>query len=155
MITCTRRLTFCAGHRVMGHENKCANLHGHNYVVEVTAGTHHPGTALAKETTLDSIGRIIDFSVLKEKIGGWLEQHWDHAFIYSEKDVSVFEALRVFQDEDAARRKDWRSPFNPTAENMADYLLRIVCRHVLQGTGVVVTRIRIYETENCWADASL
>lgn len=36
-ISCTRRLTFAAGHRVWKHEGKCAHPHGHNYVVEVTA----------------------------------------------------------------------------------------------------------------------
>ena len=54
MITCTRRIQFCAGHRVMGHEGKCRNLHGHNYVVFVTA----------QADELDSVGRVIDFSVL-------------------------------------------------------------------------------------------
>ena len=32
-LTCTRRLQFCAGHRVYGHESKCANVHGHNLAV--------------------------------------------------------------------------------------------------------------------------
>ena len=49
MITCTRRLTFCAGHRVLGHESKCAHPHGHNYVVYVTAEAEQ----------LDDVGRVM------------------------------------------------------------------------------------------------
>ncbi len=37
MITATRRVQFCAGHRVHRHESKCRNLHGHNYVAFFTA----------------------------------------------------------------------------------------------------------------------
>ncbi len=46
-------------------------------------------------------------------------------------------------------------PYNPTAENMADYLLRTVCPEVLIGTGVVVTKVVLWETENCFATAEL
>ena len=64
MISCTRRIQFCAGHRVLGHENKCANAHGHNYVAYISA----------RSNDLDKVGRVIDFSVLKEKIGGWIDE---------------------------------------------------------------------------------
>ena len=41
-----------------GHESKCAHLHGHNYKFEFhcTAGS------------LDNVGRVIDFSDIKEKL---------------------------------------------------------------------------------------
>ena len=58
-VTCTRRLCFEAGHRVYGHESKCANLHGHSYKVE-----------RGLRSGAGRVGRVIDFSVLKEKIGG-------------------------------------------------------------------------------------
>ena len=74
--TITRRLEFDAGHRVFGHESKCATLHGHRYVVEVTA----------QAAKLDSVGRVIDFSVLKERIGAWLDEKWDHNVIVFEQD---------------------------------------------------------------------
>ncbi len=73
--TCTRRIQFCCGHRVHRHEGKCANLHGHNYVLFVTA-----------QGSLDSVGRVIDFSVLKERIGGWIDQNWDHGFVLGVED---------------------------------------------------------------------
>lgn len=140
MITCTRRIQFCSGHRVAGHESKCANLHGHNYVVLVTA------TADA----LDSVGRVIDFSVLKEKVGGWIDQHWDHGMVLWQQDDVALSLVRAMPGQ-----KLHELPFNPTAENMAAYLLHAVCPVVLQRTGVYATRVVVWETENCCAEASL
>jgi len=140
MISCTRRLHFCSGHRVVGHENKCANVHGHNYVVFIEA-----------EAELDGIGRVIDFSVLKEKIGGWLDEFWDHTFIaYDAEDPELLRAIQKINN-----KLVYRLPANPTAENMAQYLLTVVCPLVLEGTGVTVTTIEIWETENCKATASI
>ena len=34
--TAARYHDFSAGHKVTGHENKCAHLHGHNYRVHFT-----------------------------------------------------------------------------------------------------------------------
>jgi 6-pyruvoyltetrahydropterin/6-carboxytetrahydropterin synthase len=139
LITITRRLRFEAGHRVYQHESKCANPHGHSYeiLIEATA------------PELDRLGRVIDFSVLKERIGGWIEDKWDHGFLYYTEDRDVAAALM------AVGGKRFAMSANPTAENMADYLLREVCPRVLEGTGVRVTRVILHETENCSAEASL
>lgn len=144
MITCTRRLQFCAGHRVMGHENKCAMLHGHNYVVHITA-----------QAALDSIGRVIDFSVLKEKVGGWIDYFWDHGFIVYEHDEPALTALRNFAGDARLRQKIYHHPTNPTAENMAHHLLTTICPYLLDSTGVRVTSVVVEETENCKAEAAL
>ena len=140
MITCTRRIQFCSGHRVFGHEGKCRHLHGHNYVALVTAGADE----------LDGIGRVIDFGVLKERIGGWIDREWDHGCILWQRDDEAHRAVESCQP-----AKVFSLPTNPTAENMADYLLRIVCPRELEGTGVTVTAVRLWETENCHADATL
>ena len=63
--SCTRRIQFASGHRVLGHENKCRHIHGHNYVAFIHAEAEQ----------LDSIGRVIDFGVLKDKFGGWIDEH--------------------------------------------------------------------------------
>ena len=138
--TVTRRLQFCTGHRVMGHENKCAHLHGHNYVAFFTA----------RARALDSIGRVIDFSVLKYRIKTWIDNNWDHGFVLFTEDETAIEAIRTLSGQ-----KLYRLPANPTAENMAWYLLTHVCPIVLSNTDVEVFHVRIWETENCYADASL
>jgi 6-pyruvoyltetrahydropterin/6-carboxytetrahydropterin synthase len=138
MVTCTRRIQFCAGHRVVNHENKCANVHGHNYVALITA----------KAPDLDGIGRVIDFSVLKEKVGGWIDTSWDHTFIASPKESSELLDQIVAMNNKPVYMLD----SNPTAENMARYLVEKICPQVLEGTGVEVVKVRLWETENCYAD---
>ena len=140
MITCTRRLQFCSGHRVHGHEGKCRHLHGHNYVVMLTASAD----------ALDNLGRVIDFSVLKARLGGWIDQHWDHGCVIWDGDTEAQAAVLACQP-----AKLFLLPSNPTAENMADYLLRVVGPEVLADTGIGLTAVRLWETENCYADAKL
>lgn len=134
--TITRRLRFDAGHRVFGHESKCANMHGHGYEVHISAR--------AKE--LDGLGRVIDFSVVKSLVNGWIDHEWDHAFIVYEADVVALSALAKVGGKIAI------VPFNPTAENMASHLLQVAIR-LLAGTGVEVTAVTVFETPNCWAEA--
>ena len=138
---CSRKIHFCAGHRVLGHESKCANYHGHNYVAWVDA----------EAATLDKLGRVIDFSVLKEKVGGWIDKHWDHTSIIYQKDNLLINARQAME----ANKPIFIADFNPTAENMANYLLNKVCPDVLENTGVTVTKVRLYETENCYAEVIL
>ena len=68
MMICTRKLEFDSAHRVMEHESKCKMLHGHRYVVEASFA--------AKE--LDEIGRIIDFGLIREILGKWIDDNLDH-----------------------------------------------------------------------------
>jgi len=142
-ITCTRRIQFCAGHRVMRHEGHCKHFHGHNYVAYFTA-------QCVEGNTLDSLGRVIDFSVLKERIGGWIETNWDHGFLVWEDDNEALEALKMVGDQ-----KIYQTPFNPTAEQIASFLLNEVCPLLLRDTGVRVVMVKVEETENCHAIASI
>ena len=139
--TVTRRLQFCSGHRVFGHESSCANLHGHNYVVYIEATASH----------LDKIGRIIDFKVLKELFGNWIDENWDHGFLWYKKDPVC---RAIFTDTEAAMSlKNYQCSFNPTAEEMAYFLLTDIGPFLLEGSGVEVVSVTIEETENCKAQA--
>lgn len=140
-IKAIRKIHFCAGHRVLNHESKCANAHGHNYVAWF----------YAESDGLDNIGRVIDFSVLKEKIGKWIDFHWDHTFLIYKEDIELLRCSQALE----RNKTIFICEFNPTAENMADYLLRVVCPKVLHGTGVIVTKIELYETENCKVEVTL
>ena len=140
-LTATRKLKFDAGHRVMNHESKCRNAHGHEYIVMVTAKARNG---------LDALGRIIDFSVLKSVLGEWLDEKWDHGFIVYDKDAEMINAL-----EQVEGQKLYKLPFNPTAENMAEYLLKTICPKLFDGFGIIVTAIEVHETENCYAKAEL
>ncbi len=137
-ITAIRYHDISAGHRVHGHENKCGYLHGHNYRV-----TFH--CAIEK---LDSVGRVIDFSVMKSKLCMWLEKNWDHKMLLSEQDPYVLTMLK--HDPGVMT-----VPFNPTAENMADFLLRVIGPIQLEGTGVTLVKVEVQETRKCSASAAL
>jgi len=155
MITCTRRIQFCAGHRVMEHESKCAHLHGHNYVAFITA------RADELESPLDDVGRVIDFSVIKDIIGRWIDVHWDHGFILYREDEAGRTALKTFGSEchrlgqKPKHQKIYLLPYNPTAENMARYLLTVVCPHQFLSHSITVTKVLVWETENCYAEVTL
>ena len=138
-ITATRYHDFSAGHRVVGHENKCRHLHGHNYRVHF----HVSGG-------LDDLGRVMDFGVIKSKLCAWLENSWDHKMILSEEDpyIIIFDGTDVWKDLVLV-------PFNPTAENMAKYLLEHVGPILLRGTHVTLVKVDIEETRKCSASAEL
>jgi len=125
----------------MNHEGKCASLHGHNGRVEVQA---------VAPQGLDLQGRIIDFSVLKERIGGWIETHWDHSMILCADDTETISLVRQCP----GTRMPFLLPYNPTAEHLAQYLLWEVCPRVMSGTSIIVTTVELWETVNCSAVAS-
>jgi 6-pyruvoyltetrahydropterin/6-carboxytetrahydropterin synthase len=140
MISCTRILEFDAAHRVMNHESKCASLHGHRYKVEIEASGN-----------LDTIGRVIDFSSLKALVGEWIDRYWDHTVLIFQDDEQTLQALHSAP----GFKPVWVSPFNPTAENMAEFLLREVCPPLLSALGIVVRTVTVWETPNCKAVAKL
>lgn len=137
MITATRYHDFSAGHRVFGHESKCAHLHGHNYRIHFTI-----------KGELDSVGRVLDFSVIKTLLCDWLETNWDHKFLLWEKDpiVEVLSQLDPFGVVQVN--------FNPTAENMASYLLAIIGPLILAETKCILVKVEIEETRKCKAEAN-
>ena len=147
MLTAERYHDISCGHRVVGHENKCRHLHGHNYRV------HFVCTA----ANLDHIGRVIDFGVIKEKLCMWIENNWDHKFLAWEMDpvmLSVVSALDETHRSDSLEITEgsivW-TPFNPTAENMAQYLVEVIGPQQLEGTGVELIQCIIEETAKCSA----
>jgi 6-pyruvoyltetrahydropterin/6-carboxytetrahydropterin synthase len=137
LISAVRYHDFSYGHRVFGHESKCANLHGHN------------GRATFTCTGLqDKLGRVIDFSVIKHTLCEWLEHEWDHRFL-------------IWGGDPLAQQVRWLDPttvitsFNPTAENMALHLLQEIGPNLLVGTGVTLQSVRIDETRKCSAVAEI
>lgn len=141
MITCTRKIEFDYGHRVFKHESKCAHPHGHRGVIEVTA---------ILDNGLDNLGRVVDFSVLKDKIGGWIDDNWDHNFLIYKEDQLLHKALSSVED----ARAPFICDFNPTAENMAQYLLDTICPELFKGTGVKIIKVILHETPNGRAEAT-
>ena len=141
MITITRRLEFDAGHRITRHESKCRHPHGHRYSLEVTC----------EAPQLDACGRVIDFGKIKELVGGWIDENLDHAFLVYEQDDVMLSMLKT--GDNGMPFRHFTLAAEPTAENVAQLVL-CKCREVLAPFHISVVRVRLYETPNCWADAS-
>lgn len=149
MITITRRLEFDAGHRILGHEGKCRHLHGHRYVAEITV----------RADALDNLGRVIDFSVIKEKVGGWIDENWDHNILLHPDDplfkLNESVAYSPKYDEVFGGRKPFVMPGetnNPTAENLSWVLFQQAKK--LLPSYLQVINVRLYETPTSFADYS-
>lgn len=133
-IICTRRIEFDAAHRVLEHESKCKNLHGHRYAIEASFSAD----------SLDSLGRVVDFGVIREKLGAWVDENWDHTTILFEKDKTLGKSIS-----DITKQTIFYLPTNPTAENMATYLLETICPTLFAGMNIRCVSIRLQETPNC------
>ena len=132
MIYAERYHDISCGHRVVGHEGKCRHLHGHNYRVHFSC----------ESDQLDEVGRVVDFSVIKEKLCMWLEDNWDHRMLISTNDP-MLPALKELDPSVV------EVPFNPTAENIAFFLVQTIGPVALKGTGVRLVQVRVDETRKC------
>ena len=142
MTTCTRILEFDAAHRVLRHESKCATLHGHRYKVEITCSARK----------LDDVGRVIDFGVIKQKVGTWIDDHWDHTTLVNAEDVDLLEWCDLQAQGPHGNRAPYVFPCEPTAENIAARLLH-QAQLLIGRDGLDVIHVRCWETPNCYADA--
>lgn len=138
MITIERYHDISCGHRVFGHESKCAHLHGHNYRVTFTCHA----------AKLDPLGRVLDFSEISKRLCNWLEENWDHRFLIWDQDTDA-KRLQLMDPEGIVQVF-----FNPTAENMAQHLLFDIAPMLLQDTNVKAIKIRVEETRKCSATAT-
>lgn len=161
--TVIRSHEICAGHRVVGHESKCRHLHGHNYKFHFkVAPKHGCGKVVTRgklvEDGLDSVGRVIDFSVVKTTLCQWLEDNWDHKFLHWSRD-NLIDALKIaasrpscpleHEDHEHFLGSLVALPFNPTAENLAAYMVDVIGPQVLDQYGVELVECTIEETSKC------
>ena len=136
MVTCTRRIEWDSMHRIPLHESKCRAFHGHRYAAEITCAIPQ----------LDALGRVVDFGVVKSRVGGWVDTHWDHTAILMRNDPDP--AVPALVEANARLgRPVYFLDASPTAENIVAELAR-VAEELLADTGVTVVRIRLWETPN-------
>ena len=141
-VTVMRQIKFCAGHRLVGHEGKCANLHGHNYLAQV----------YVTGAEFDAVGRVVDFSVINRLFKGWIDENWDHGVIVWDEDRELLDTLGSLSPS-----KIYCLPYSPTAENIAKYLLTEVGPRLIasiEGYDVRLSKVVIWETENACAEVS-
>ena len=136
MILLTRRATFSASHYYWNEAwsaekneqvfGRCSNRsgHGHNYTLEVTvAGEPDPVT-----------GFVVDLKWLKDAIEDEVLSDWDHRHLNLE--VEEFAAGEMM----------------PTSENLAIAAWRRLEPAIEAAEGAQLSRIRIYETPEIFAE---
>ena len=125
---------FDSAHFLAGYRGKCANLHGHRWVVEVEAG------AAQLQESGEKRGMVIDFGDLKAEVKA-LTDSFDHALIY-EKGSLKDTTIAALNDESF---KLIEISFRPTAECFAKHFYEL-----LGAKGLNVCSVTVYETpENC------
>ncbi len=126
-------LLFDAGHRLFGYKGKCEVPHGHTFKVEI----------MLSSDRIDEMGFVVDFVELKNRVGKWVDDNWDHAFLVNEQDEELLGALGSLND-----KKVFLLSGNPTAEVLARYLYD----HVHKLYGNLVSKVRIWESPNQYAE---
>ncbi len=125
---------FDSAHFLAGYNGKCANLHGHHWVIEVEAGAEDLQQSGEKR------GMVIDFGDLKAAVRS-LANEYDHAMIYESGSLKAA-TLSALEDEQFHLIE---VPYRPTAENFARAFYA-----KLQAKGLPVLRVTVYETpDNC------
>lgn len=134
--------TFESSHAVRNaYSSKCReNVHGHSYKVEVFLSSNK----------LDKSGMVMDFTLLKEDIGGLIEA-FDHTHIIWTKDSTLYKEF--FKE----TNKRWiEMSVNPTAENISLVLFKLI-DNILARTAAKreeeyeLYSIRIHETATGFA----
>lgn len=132
----TRYHDISCGHRLVGHKGKCRYLHGHNYRIHF----HCAGDVYEN-------GMVIDFSEIKSSLCDWLEENWDHKLLLWDQDT-LWSVMGEYLTDAGAIKVS----FNPTAENMAQYLLDVIGPKQLPAH-VTLEKVVVEETRKCSATA--
>ena len=172
MFTITREMGFDYGHRVMTHQSRCKNVHGHRGTIEATcegASLHESG---------EQTDMILDFGFLKEVLMAVVDESIDHGFIGFIGDDVVMEMFSPYKAADA--QKQWEEAlllsmgdkgfhlttdtrggsklyvvdFIPTSERLAEHFFKRLQKPIEERSlgKAKLTNLRFWETPNCYSD---
>jgi 6-pyruvoyltetrahydropterin/6-carboxytetrahydropterin synthase len=119
-----------ASHRLLHYKGKCANLHGHRWKIEVWMEGEPDVTTQI----------LIDYNVIKDVVS-----KYDHQILLNRDDPMV-PCIEKFQQVIS-------TPGDPTSELLAVLIrddLTGMCKD--QGIDAIVTKIRVWESPNCFAE---
>jgi 6-pyruvoyltetrahydropterin/6-carboxytetrahydropterin synthase len=131
---------FETAHALWGYDGKCANIHGHSYVLTVS---------ISGDIIMDSehpkFGMIIDFGDIKEIVKKEIVDVYDHCLL-----VRANTPHAGYADVETAFKKIWLTDFQPTCENM---LIDMVKR-LLSGLPkhIELKHVKLQETKSSFAE---
>ncbi len=120
----------------MGHGGKCANIHGHSYVLTVTL----IGKAI-QEDGHPKNGMIMDFVDLKRLVKDLIVGPYDHALVLHEKD-------EIYHGN--STQKLIRLPYQPTCENMVVKFGEVIAEKLPEN--IKLHHVRLRETASSFAE---
>ncbi|MDE1921333.1 MAG: 6-carboxytetrahydropterin synthase QueD [Candidatus Omnitrophica bacterium] len=112
MFEVTVRDSIASAHQLPGYDGPCKDMHGHTWKVEVSVAGH----------TLDKVGLLTDFKVLKDKLKKVL-MPLDHVVL---NDLPAFKGL------------------NPSTENIARHVYRAMREACAP---LEVKQVQVWESE--------
>jgi len=140
MLTVTRSFEFVATHKLPYCGGKCADIHSHNYVLEVSVGA--PAGPISKRNDVPEVrrkawgiiadegvqhGMIVDFAVLDEIVTPFIKEY-DRSFLNARID-------------------------NPTTEEIViDIMERLLPLIPVTLHGIELYKLRLFETSKCWVE---
>jgi 6-pyruvoyltetrahydropterin/6-carboxytetrahydropterin synthase len=127
-----KQVHFDASHRLLHYQGKCANLHGHRWLVEVWL-----------EGSVDELsGILVDYNEIKAIV-----DRFDHQIILNENDPMV-SCIGQFQSVITTSS-------DPTSEVLAHVLMDQINDHcAASDRSARVVRIRVWESDTCYAELS-
>lgn len=137
MLTATVKIEFDAAKRLLEFKGKCNFLHGYHHVIEAAFTSDKRGKS----------GEVVDFYKLKEVLGKWVEENWDHNTLLSKKDKKLGDAISKITGQQIFYFEG-----DPSAENMAEYLINRVCPKLF-GKHTRCISIRLYDNTHAWVEA--
>lgn len=139
-VSVVKRFEFPAGHRLLGYNGKCRNLHGHSFVAEVCVSAQH----------VDKMGFVVDFTSISHWLKDWIDTHWDHALIINRQDTKLLKFLKSID-----KTKYYLLDANPTTENMAKHLYtQMHTLFIPSSPRIEISWVRIWESTTSYAEVN-
>jgi 6-pyruvoyltetrahydropterin/6-carboxytetrahydropterin synthase len=136
----TRVFHFDMAHVLLNYPDKCKNIHGHTYKLEVTVRG-----IPCNNTNSPKRGMLIDFTDFKKLVEKNIVNLWDHALmIHQNSDPVLLNALRKNYEKVVV------VPYQPTTENMICELASII--KAILPDELTLFSLRLYETEKSFAE---
>lgn len=136
----TKIFHFETAHALWGYDGKCANIHGHSYVLSISVAGK-----IIEDLNHPKLGMIIDFSDLKKIVNKEIVDVYDHALLVRENTPHA-----DYAKVETAYKKVWLTPFQPTCENMLVDIVSKLQKNL--PNHVDLKYVRLQETHTSFAD---